>query len=486
MMGASFEIGTFPPKCKVPDPIVNIVVYFKKAPALGVIRKAFQEQMLPLDRFSSRVERGNWVPLEKPLDDAYHFQEEQVADEAAGNLRVEALVMTELKKDHPLWQVIVLRAPAPHRSIALVRVHHIIGDGIGLLYAFAPTLCTQSGESVLATVPLPSIFLPPEIREEHEAKQRERSGGSTPGRAQEPRPGVVKSMCQRIWRFIQGAIVPLTMGYDAALKLNEPLERRKPLICSGNRSYIKIPPIDVGLIKKAGHFLGASVNDVVVGMMAGALRHYGAQTLKDDSLKDDFHWRTAPNFKALMTVALPRPVAQEDRSASLVNRFNFASLPLPISESDPAHRISKVKEAMIPLKSPAFVMGSWVAAQTVLKVMPSSLNQSTVAEIFGKHSVVCANVPGPTSQCTWPCKEGGEPIEEIYMIFPNVLPQVSMLTYNGKLFTSVSVDPELWLQADQLIAAWAAEVRKLEDLVKSMEDQSPTAMSPQSPSSPVK
>merc|ERR1711924_326802 len=96
------------------------------------------------------------------------------------------------------------------------------------------------------------------------------------------------------------------------------------------------------------------------------------------------------------------------------------------------------------------------------------------SETFSKHSLLVTNVPGPTIPVPFP-KQGGETLSEVHMVFPNVVPQVSFISYNGFVSANLVADPALFSAPAQFAQCYVSAFQVLqEDLSDS--DQTSTSL----------
>lgn len=66
--------------------------------------------------------------------------------------------------------------------------------------------------------------------------------------------------------------------------------------------------------------------------------------------------------------------------------------------------------------------------------------------MFVRHSLVFANVPGPAK----PCSFAGHEVIEVQILFNNLIPQVEILSYRGKVFMNFVVDPKTLPNSDSI------------------------------------
>lgn len=445
-MAKTLEAGAFPKEMEMADPIINVLLFFDSLPedVASTWAREFEANLWPAQRFSSRMDGGYWVQEQK-MDAAYHFTEVSVEDEAAIDAHVQGSFLEKLDSARPPWRVVFLRAPAPSRSAAYIRVHHSIGDGLGLLFALSP-LCGCEGDDPLGKIPLPAALLPGK-RPKQPAKAKE-PGAPKP----KPKPGC----CQKTGHFSKGFGVSALTRADSELSINPPLADRTPLLrFNRSRAVARFPPVDMSLVKRVREKYECSVNDVIMAALAGALRRFGAEAHNDERLKGGAAGKKL-DCKAMMMIGLPRPVNPEDLAGSISNRHLYASCPLPVHEPEPARRVEEILRVTGLLKSVPYMAGLRCFTDMITKAAPASVLRKAVGETFSKHSLLVTCLPGPTVPITFP-KNGGEVIREIQMVFPNIITQVSIITYDGFVHANVVADPALFPRPEDLGRMWAEE-----------------------------
>lgn len=69
--------------------------------------------------------------------------------------------------------------------------------------------------------------------------------------------------------------------------------------------------------------------------------------------------------------------------------------------------------------------------------LPLFFNRNQVYGLFTRHSAVFSNVPGPPV----PVQFAGHEVHGVQMVFPNLVPQVGLISYRGQIFGNFCLDP---------------------------------------------
>ena len=169
-------------------------------------------------------------------------------------------------------------------------------------------------------------------------------------------------------------------------------------------------------MKTIGKALGASVNDVLLSCVAGALRGYLVD--KGDAVDGVM-------IRALVPVNL-RPL---EKAYRLGNQFGLVFLDLPIGIENPVERLYAVRANMNALKGsfqPVLALGLLAAMGAGPKVLQEELLQA----LARNGTAVMTNVPGPQQ----PLYFAGAAIERLMFWVPqsgDIGMGVSILSYNG-------------------------------------------------------
>ena len=137
---------------------------------------------------------------------------------------------------------------------------------------------------------------------------------------------------------------------------------------------------DFKLVKDA---LGGTVNDVVLAVVAGALRTWlRSRGVRTEGLE----------LRALVPVS----IRAEDEHHQLGNRIAAMRGPLPVYVEDPVARLAVVREAMNGLKDSKQAVGAEVLAGVQSLAPPTVLAQASRINFSTRlFNLIVTNVPGP-------------------------------------------------------------------------------------------
>jgi WS/DGAT/MGAT family acyltransferase len=205
-------------------------------------------------------------------------------------------------------------------------------------------------------------------------------------------------------------------------------------------------PLPLDLVKAVGTITGASVNDVLLSCVAGALGAYVSERGDDPA---------GIEIRSLIPVNLRQP-GNEHR---LGNRFGLVALTLPLGIANPFERLAAVRARMEALK------GSYQAPVTLgvlgLVGMAPKVVQTQLLDLLAKKATaVMTNVPGPQA----PLYMAGGKLAQMMFWVPqsgDIGMGVSILSYNGGVQFGLVTDRALVDDPQNIVDRFFPEFEKL-------------------------
>jgi diacylglycerol O-acyltransferase len=235
---------------------------------------------------------------------------------------------------HPLWDIhivegiddVVVDGADTEAVAVVVRAHHVMADGIAL-HAASTLLLDPTPRPPDHQSPVWSPDQTPGALDLATRAMAERARRQAGFAAEAARAFIDPRRIGTNTRFVAQAV---------GLIRNRPPEMAPALPFTGpigpNRAFAwdSIPMADIVAVKRS---CGATVNDVVLAIAAGALRrHMDSMGSFDPSAREP---------RALI------PIGNRESSASaLRNRFSVTSVTLPIAENDPCERVRLIHSRM--------------------------------------------------------------------------------------------------------------------------------------------
>jgi WS/DGAT/MGAT family acyltransferase len=354
------------------------------APSLDELRRQTDERLDLLPRFRRRLSSPRVGSFSLPTweadpeyDIANHMRRASLPAPGGEAELLEWLgdfYSHRLDRSHPLWETTLLEGLADGRWALATKVHHCLVDGIGGVSVTTVLLDAEpnprpDSKGLVEALPSPSA------EDEQASRGRlSRLGGAVgSGVDTALHPRKLASLLSRSRGLAEMLIRDELMGATHT-SLNESI--------GGTRRFtaVDVPLDDLKQIKRR---LGGTVNDVILAVTAGGLRHlfeHRGETSKVDAIR------------AMVPVSL----REATEGLALGNRVSSLFVELPISEPDPLLRFRKTAAAAEELKS-----GNQAAsAETLIDLAGATppVIQSVVARLSFTprlFNVTITNVPGP-------------------------------------------------------------------------------------------
>lgn len=417
--------GAFPEQAKVQQPLVGGVFYVNKMPTLDEVAKQFHN-LFQFDRMRSGVKKlsnGKLVLVDlglanvdakRDLITTIHVENETKLHELVNEWCDKPM---DLQEDKLLWRVtcIINDDPQGGKSAFLVQLHHTIGDGIAMVSIMQKMFTKENGDEFHL-----------EIAEKMRSSDRSSSSSS------------IVSKLGFVFKIFSSLVEILGLGvskYDTDNAFFPHHNAR--LSVTGKRHSMEFPAIKLEVIKEIKNRAKVTVNDVLMSITSGMMRRY--MVAKDDRKNiQSLTQKTNMQMRALLPVAFPRPKKDLQNSAkALRNMWSFVSAPLTINETTPQERVTACAKITKALKKAPTAFIQLFLQNHVVSRLPQFLQRQIPFDIFSRHSIVFSNVPGPNERIAL-C---GEPILGMYIMFPNLIPQVILMSYAGGIFFDLCADP---------------------------------------------
>jgi diacylglycerol O-acyltransferase / wax synthase len=353
-----------------------------------------------------------------------------------------------LDRSKPLWEMWLIEGLEDDRFALISKTHHALIDGI-------------SGVD-LATVLFDLSREPTEVK--HSGRPW----------MPHPEPGTVELLLTGLRGALRAGVELAAGALDVIAHPDQALGRAREaaegigeIVWAGLNPAPETPlNVDIGphrrfvgvasqledfkLIKNA---FGATVNDVVLAVVAGALRNFLiARGIRTEGME----------LRALVPVS----VRAQDEHHQLGNRIVAMRGPLPVYIADPIQRLRFVKHAMDGLKESKQALGAEVLAGVQNFAPPTVLAQASRLNFSTRlFNLIVTNVPGPQ----FPLYVLGREMQEAYPVA--FLPQhhalaIAIMSYNGQMNFGLLGDLDALADIDTLGENIAAELATLVELAQ--------------------
>jgi len=354
----------------------------------------------------------------------------------------------QLDRSKPLWEMWLIEGLEDDRFALITKTHHALIDGIAGID--------------LATVLFDLSPTPPPLR--------------SSGRAWQPHsePRTAELLAAGLWgalragiELAEGALDALAHPDRALARVREATEGVGEIVWAGLNPAPETPlNVDIGphrrfvgvasrledfkLVKNA---FGGTVNDVVLAVVAGALRTF--------LISRGVHTEGV-ELRALVPVS----VRAEDEHHQGGNRIVVMRGPLPVYIADPVQRLRFVSHAMDGLKESKQALGAEVIAGVQNFAPPTILAQASRLNFSTRlFNLIVTNVPGPQ----FPLYVLGREMLQAYPVA--FLPEshalaIAIMSYNGQMNFGLLGDYDALPDIDSLGESIAAELAMLVSLAR--------------------
>jgi diacylglycerol O-acyltransferase / wax synthase len=322
-------------------------------------------------------------------------------DEAALWRTTEDLLARPLDRSHPLWRLWFITGLPAGRVGVVIALHHAMADGASAIHLLSKVFGTAGGAQSVSSAAT--------------APDQSRSSAST------------ATSLRTAWRAITNA------SHAPRTSLTGPI---------GPRRRLAVVRFDLATAIAVGRTCGGTVNDVVLDVVAGALRSVLIS-------------RAEPVDGVALHAAVPVAAAASPHTVA-GNNAGVMVVRLPLGDSDPKSRLDAIRAETAAVKrSQTQAVGThllvWLARTGVMRQITRHQHIT---------NTVVSNVVGPRSPITLI----GAPVADLIPVGPlagNLASSFLAFSYAGALTITVRVDADRFPDLDILTEAMSYEWRRL-------------------------
>jgi len=356
----------------------------------------------------------------------------------------------KLDLHRPPWEMWIVEGLEDGRFAVITKIHHCVIDGISgadLMAGFmqgsaGEPIATSTGRWVPRPNPSDAQLVTEELRRRASLPVKAVAAGLSA--LQEP----LRTL-DRARHAVESVAEALShgLGSASATPLNDEI---------GPYRRFDWTRLELAAVEQLRSQLGGTVNDIVLAIVAGAMREFlGRRSVSVEGI----------DFRAM----LPVNVRAEDQRGRLGNRVAFLMARLPLQEKDPRARLRCVIETTQELKASSTVAGGelieelsdWTTGALFAGI-------SRLAATTRSYNMVVTNVPGPQ----FPVYLAGARMDEIYPLVPlfrNQALGIALFSYNGGLFWGFNADWDAVPDLHDLVLLVHQEFESLSKLGKEPE-----------------
>jgi diacylglycerol O-acyltransferase / wax synthase len=403
--------------------------------ALG-IAETVAERLHLVPRYRQKV---MWTPFnlthpvwvdDPDFDLSYHVRRAALprpGDDAALREYAGRVFARQLDLRKPLWELYVVEGLEAGRVAMINKVHHAMVDGVSTV-DIGTLLFDMDPQGAAIEAPKRAWRPRPSPHPRTLIAETVRSLNPLPP-LRNLSPGRLKAAADAVLRSPVAGAASLAFSL---VKPNRQLFFNRPI---GPHRRVGHATMPLQLLKDVKNAFGGSVNDVVLAVVAGALRR----------------WLTERGDAVPETIRVFCPVSVRDADAryKLGNKVSGMVVELPLGQMPPLDRLSRISAHTGDLKRSRQA----VAAQTLSQLTdwaPATLHALggrvlTAQPAWGGQALVnlvVTNVPGPQV----PFYTGGARMLEVWPFVPTYHSlglNIALFSYDGSLFWGLMADRDL-------------------------------------------
>jgi WS/DGAT/MGAT family acyltransferase len=279
-----------------------------------------------------------------------------------------------LDRGKPLWEMWFVEGCGERRFAMIAKVHHCLVDGIAGIELMRHLLQPQPDLAIRPREPW--IALPPPSRERLLLDAALRPAGA---------------IVRDAWRTLRAPREALRAASDAAAGLVEsacaslrPAPATPLNVAIGPHRRLDWLHTELDALREVRSRLGGTLNDVVLAVVAGAVRRF----------LEDRHVEVAGlDFRVLVPVSLRARDAAEGASG---NRVSLLVAPIPIEERDPRERLRRIVATTAELKASRQARVTPAVAKIAEWTWPGLVGvMARVLAATRRYNLLVTNIPGP-------------------------------------------------------------------------------------------
>lgn len=403
-----------------------------------------EERLIPFDRFKQRIvgrdlgRRPRWEE-DTEFDIRAHVHHVALPDPQdldTFQTFIADIMSRPVDRTKPLWQAYLVEGAGTGNAL-VIAIHHSIADGFALLYV----LMGLADDPSQIEYPVESMPDPPDHSQPSDGTAERASASSS-----ETGPTGETDDTTRDSSILDGVGNVLNMGKTAfdALTMDEEPETSLRADLGVRKQVAWTDAVDLERIRAAGEPYDATINDVLLAVIAGAYRrHLASEGPVDEDL----------TLRCTVPVNLT-PI--DDRDEDLGNYFGLGFVELPVGLEGFEERLTHIQETTGELRqgTEAYLM------YLLLRIFgrgPPTLQRLVMKLFEDTASSVVTNVPGPTETFTM-C---GQTVEDMFFWVPQsngVGLGLSIFSYNGAVRVGVAADENVLEDPFELAELFEAEL----------------------------
>ncbi|MCB0996924.1 MAG: DUF1298 domain-containing protein [Acidimicrobiales bacterium] len=337
----------------------------------------------------------------------------------------------------PLWELQVVEGLPQRRGAVLIKVHHTIGDGTGLLRMAEQLMDLEPDPPPRPAIaaPDPSTDTPPLPRRLPMARSlarrlsTERDTANRAGRA-------ALHTASRMIRRPAGATRDITRMGASVVRLMRPSFTPLSEAMNARSLTHRFDLLDLPLadLRDVAHRHRCSLNDAFVAAVLGGL---------------DLYQRELGSPCDKLRINMPIDVRADEADTGAGNRIAPARFVLPIGASSASQRLTRTHDLLRSVREEPALAHVEDLAGVITRLGPTATATIAAALLRGTDAIL-SNVVGPPC----PVYLAGAHVDELYALGPHTgaALNITLVSYDGTLFLGINTDRAAVSDPDRLVA----------------------------------
>jgi WS/DGAT/MGAT family acyltransferase len=335
------------------------------------------------------------------------------------------IAMTPFDRTRPPWEVVLFEGLPDGRAAYLLKMHHIVADGMGAVQLFGQILSRTREHNPDKPMPAQREARTPGLFDAALDQVRSDVSGV---------PGLLGGIGSGVLGALRDPKGALRYGQSLRRVLTPPEAKGSPLLAKRSLTW-QFAAIDVTVtdLKAAGKAAGGSLNDAYLAALLGGYRLY--------------HERMAVPVPAAIPIAIPISVRKPDDPGG-GNRISSARLAAPLAVTDPQARIEEVRALVLSAKGEVAgdVIGIFSPA---LSRLPAPVISQLAGPMTRGNDLQASNVPGIQEEVYL----AGAKVERMYGYapLPGCAAMITFVSHGPIGCVGVNLDPASFTDQDLFV-----------------------------------
>jgi diacylglycerol O-acyltransferase len=336
--------------------------------------------------------------------------------------------MHSFDRDRPLWELHVFEGLAGGRAGVVMKLHHAISDGVGLVRMTEGMIERERDAEFTAELPAPTASRASSAPVPTDLERTRRAGAARLQQGAENLRRIRRALGRSLTDMARNPIDALRTAREGVKSLGRllapvteplsPVMRDRSLSVHYDTIFLSLDEL-----KRAGKVVDCTVNDAFVAAVTGGLRRY------HESLG-------APVEELRMN--MPINMREGAKSKDAGNQFMPVRFPVPVGIEDPAERMLEIRRRVAGQRSePALPLMDEISA--VIGSLPGDGAARFSGLMMKAIDLTTSNVPGPR----FPVYMSGARVEHTFGFGPlaGAALNVTCFSYDGELGIGINADP---------------------------------------------